>query len=106
MGVRFQFPVDANGAMTSDGLRTFEYDESKRLSKVKILQDGEAASVAYLHNALGQRVFKSQPQMLFARQAWDLKWRPHHSGTFQQSNNAINNIKKKMQAAGCDCAGL
>jgi RHS repeat-associated protein len=33
------------------------------MSKVKILKDGEAAKVSYLHNALGQRVFKSEPQM-------------------------------------------
>jgi RHS repeat-associated protein len=56
------YSIDANGAMTSDGLRTFEYDESRRLAKVKIVKDGEAAAVEYLHNALGQRVFKSEPQ--------------------------------------------
>jgi RHS repeat-associated protein len=56
------YAVHANGALTSDGLRTFEYDASRRLSKVRILKDGEAASVHYLHNALGQRVFKSDPQ--------------------------------------------
>ena len=56
------YSIDANGAMTSDGLRTFEYDESRRLAKVKIVKDGEAATVEYLHNALGQRVFKSEPQ--------------------------------------------
>jgi RHS repeat-associated protein len=54
------YSLDANGAMTSDGLRTFEYDASGRLSKVKILKDGEAAKLSYLHNALGQRVFKSE----------------------------------------------
>lgn len=59
---RVSYSVDANGAMTSDGLRDFEYDESRRLAKVKVLKDGEAAAVQYLHNALGQRVFKSQPQ--------------------------------------------
>jgi RHS repeat-associated protein len=58
---RVSYSVDANGAMTSDGLRTFESDESRRLSKVKVMKDGEAAAVDYLHNALGQRVFKSQP---------------------------------------------
>jgi RHS repeat-associated protein len=57
------YALDANGAMTSDGLRTFEYDASGRLSKVKILKDGEAAKITYLHSALGQRVFKSEPQM-------------------------------------------
>lgn len=55
--------LDANGAMTSDGLRTFEYDESRRLAKVKLVKDGEAAAVEYLHNALGQRVFKSEPKI-------------------------------------------
>lgn len=56
------YSLDANGAMTSDGLRTFEYDESRRLAKVKLLRHGEAETVQYLHNAIGQRVFKSEPQ--------------------------------------------
>jgi len=30
------------------------------MAKVRLLKDGEAASVIYLHNALGQRVFKSE----------------------------------------------
>jgi RHS repeat-associated protein len=54
------YTVDSNGSLTSDGLRSFEYDASNRLSKVKLSKDGEAASVKYLHNALGQRVFKSE----------------------------------------------
>jgi YD repeat-containing protein len=56
------YTLDANGALTSDGLRDFEYDEANRLSKVKVFKDGEAAKVRYLHNALGQRVFKSEPE--------------------------------------------
>ena len=56
------YTLDANGALTSDGLRDFEYDEANRLAKVKIFKDGEAAKVRYLHNALGQRVFKSEPE--------------------------------------------
>lgn len=56
------YQVDANGAMTSDGLRDFGYDASGRLAKVSIMKDGEAASITYLHNALGQRVFKSEPR--------------------------------------------
>ncbi len=56
------YSIDANGNLTSDGLRTFEYDESNRLAKVKILKDGEAASIKYLYNALGQQVFKSEPK--------------------------------------------
>ncbi|RYG14866.1 MAG: RHS repeat protein [Burkholderiales bacterium] len=56
------YTVDENGAMTSDGLRTFEYDAAQRLSKVKVLKNGEAASVSYEYNALGQRVFKGEYQ--------------------------------------------
>ena len=64
---RIQYSIDANGAMTSDGLRTFEYDASRRLSKVRMRRDGDAATVSYLHNALGQRVFKSEPQSEHSR---------------------------------------
>lgn len=56
------YALDANGNLTSDGLRTFEYDTANRLAKVKILKDGEAASIKYLTNALGQQVFKSEPK--------------------------------------------
>ncbi|MBX3588702.1 MAG: hypothetical protein KF796_18885 [Ramlibacter sp.] len=56
------YSLDANGALTSDGLRGFEYDEANRLSKISIVKDGEAAKVRYLHNALGQRTFKGEPE--------------------------------------------
>jgi RHS repeat-associated protein len=55
------YSLDANGSMTSDGLRSFDYDASDRLAKVRIIKDGEAASISYLTNALGQRVFKGEP---------------------------------------------
>jgi RHS repeat-associated protein len=55
------YAVDAAGNMTSDGLRTFVYDASNRLSKVEAVKNGDALGVEYLHNALGQRVFKSDP---------------------------------------------
>jgi len=56
------YSVDENGSLTSDGLRTFKYDESRRLVKVRILKSGEAAFVSYLHNAMGHRVFKGEPE--------------------------------------------
>lgn len=56
------YQLDPAGNLTSDGLRTFEYGSDNRLAKLKVLKDGEAASISYLHNALGQRVFKSEPQ--------------------------------------------
>ncbi len=52
------FTLDPAGQHTSDGLREFEYDASGRLSKVRI----DLASQIYKTNALGQRVFKSEPQ--------------------------------------------
>lgn len=54
------YAVDANGSMTHDGRRDFGYDASGRLVEVKLQQGGERARVKYLHNAFGQRVFKSQ----------------------------------------------
>ena len=57
------YSLDANGNLTSDGLRTFEYDAANRLSKVQVSQSAEASKITYLHNALGQRVFKSEPQV-------------------------------------------
>ena len=57
------YSLDANGNLTSDGLRIFEYDATNRLSKVQVSQSAEAAKITYLHNTLGQRVFKSEPQV-------------------------------------------
>ncbi len=56
------YTLDAAGNLTSDGLRTFEYDEANRMAKAKVFKDGEEATVRYLHNALGQRVFQGEPQ--------------------------------------------
>ena len=55
------YSLDAAGNLTSDGLRTFDYDEANRISKARIFKDGEAARISYLHNAQGQRVFKGEP---------------------------------------------
>ncbi len=55
------YTLDAAGNLTSDGLRTFDYDEANRLAKARVFKDGEEASVRYLHNALGERVFKGEP---------------------------------------------
>ena len=40
------YSLGANGNLSSDGLRSFDYDESNRLVKIKITKDGEAASVS------------------------------------------------------------
>jgi len=57
------YGLDAAGNLTSDGLRTFSYDASNRLSQVQVGDADEASKVTYLHNAAGQRVFKSEPQV-------------------------------------------
>jgi RHS repeat-associated protein len=56
------YSLDAAGNLTSDGLRTFAYDATNRHSQTTVSKDGEASKITYLHNALGQRVFKSEPQ--------------------------------------------
>jgi RHS repeat-associated protein len=56
------YQLDAAGNLTSDGLRTFAYDATNRHSQTAVSKDGEASKITYLHNALGQRVFKSEPQ--------------------------------------------
>ncbi|MDT7520485.1 RHS repeat-associated core domain-containing protein [Rhodoferax sp. TBRC 17660] len=57
------YGLDAAGNLTSDGLRTFSYDASNRLTQVQVGDADEASKVTYLHNAAGQRVFKSEPQV-------------------------------------------
>jgi RHS repeat-associated protein len=63
--------LDSAGNLISDGLRTFEYDATERLSKVTLgstfvgtdtIAGNELAAHTYLHNAAGQRVFKSEPR--------------------------------------------
>ncbi len=68
---QINYTLDANGNLTSDGLRDFQYDGSDRLSKVILgstfvgtdsIAGNELAQHSYLHNAAGQRVFKSEPK--------------------------------------------
>ena len=56
------YTLDAAGNLTSDGLRSFNMDANGRLAQVRIGLGSEEAATVYLHNALGQRVFKSEPQ--------------------------------------------
>ena len=46
----------------SSSLINSKCSTTNRLSKVRILKDGEAASIKYLTNAQGQQVFKSEPK--------------------------------------------
>jgi len=56
------FSLDAASNLTSDGLRSFDYDEANRMAEARAYRGGEEARIRYLHNALGQRVFASEPE--------------------------------------------
>ena len=53
------YSIDAAGNLTSDGLRSFNMDANGRLAQVRLGLGSEEAATLYLHNAMGQRVFKS-----------------------------------------------
>ena len=61
INAQVRYGLDAAGNFTSDGLRNFVYDGAGRLAQVRIGLGSEEAGTRYLHNALGQRVFKSEP---------------------------------------------
>jgi RHS repeat-associated protein len=58
--VNYQY--DANGAMTSDGLRRYEFDAANRLAAMTVGASDTSPTTRYVHNALGQRLFKTEPQ--------------------------------------------
>ncbi len=55
---------DAAGNLQSDGLHQYHYDSQGRLQSSQTGQGPDAPTTRYAHNALGQRVFKTEP--LFA----------------------------------------
>jgi RHS repeat-associated protein len=60
--INVSYTYDANGAMLSDGLRRYEYDAANRLANVTTGAGVDAPTTRYVHNALGQRLFKTEPQ--------------------------------------------
>jgi RHS repeat-associated protein len=56
------YSYDANGAMLSDGLRRYEFDAANRLANVTTGAGIDAPTTRYVHNALGQRLFKTEAQ--------------------------------------------
>lgn len=58
------YQYNAAGDLLNDGLRSYQYDSQERLEKVTTGTGVDAPSTQYAHNALGQRVFKTEP--LFA----------------------------------------
>jgi RHS repeat-associated protein len=58
--LNYQF--NANGALTSDGLRRYEFDAANRLAAMTTGAVDTSPTTRYVHNALGQRLFKTEPQ--------------------------------------------
>jgi RHS repeat-associated protein len=55
------YQYDANGALLKDGLRSYEYDAANRLADATTGAGIDAPTTRYVHNALGQRLFKTEP---------------------------------------------
>ncbi|MBB1598516.1 hypothetical protein A9977_00520 [Variovorax sp. UMC13] len=55
------YGYNANGDLVSDGLRSFTYDAEGRLAAATTGASDTSPTTRYAHNALGQRVFKTDP---------------------------------------------
>ncbi|QNK66859.1 RHS repeat-associated core domain-containing protein [Variovorax sp. PAMC26660] len=55
------YGYNANGDMVSDGLRSYTYDAEGRLGASTTGATDVSPTTRYAHNALGQRVFKTEP---------------------------------------------
>jgi len=55
------YSYNANGDLTGDGLRSYGYDAEGRLSTATTGATDSSPTTRYAHNALGQRVFKTEP---------------------------------------------
>ncbi|MET3459795.1 RHS repeat-associated protein [Variovorax sp. 1133] len=55
------YGYNANGDLTTDGLRSYTYDAEGRLAAATTGATDVSPTTRYAHNALGQRVFKTEP---------------------------------------------
>jgi RHS repeat-associated protein len=55
------YGYNANGDLVSDGLRSYAYDAEGRLAAATTGATDTSPTTRYAHNALGQRVFKTEP---------------------------------------------
>ena len=63
------YVYDANGALTFDGRNRYAYDVEGRLTSSAPATGEQAPVTRYAHNALGQRVFKTEPQYVQPQQS-------------------------------------
>lgn len=62
VGTSVSYAYNANGDLTSDGLRSYAYNAEGRLSDATTGASDTSPTTRYAYNALGQRVFKTEPQ--------------------------------------------
>jgi len=55
------YGYNANGDLLTDGLRSYTYDAESRLAAATTGATDVSPTTRYAHNALGQRVFKTEP---------------------------------------------
>lgn len=55
------YQYNSAGDLLGDGLTTYRYDSEGRLESASTGQGEDAPTTKYAHNALGQRVFKTEP---------------------------------------------
>ncbi|POA51943.1 hypothetical protein C1884_30390, partial [Pseudomonas sp. GW460-R15] len=55
------YGYNANGDLVTDGLRSYAYDAEGRLAAATTGATDISPTTRYAHNALGQRVFKTEP---------------------------------------------
>jgi RHS repeat-associated protein len=63
------YSLDTQGQLLSDGLRNYGYDAQGRLSDITTTTNTGSTTTRYAHNALGQRIFKTEPQYSTAKAA-------------------------------------
>jgi RHS repeat-associated protein len=63
------YTLDTQGQLLSDGLRNYGYDAQGRLSDITTTTNTGTTTTRYAHNALGQRIFKTEPQYSTAKAA-------------------------------------
>jgi RHS repeat-associated protein len=72
------YQYNSAGDLLSDGLTSYHYDSEGRLDSASTGEGEDAPTTKYAHNALGQRVFKTEPL--------------YSSAAKQGSNKNLNNL--------------
>ena len=89
-------------ALLTDGLRRYEYDAANRLANVTTGAGVDAPTTRYVHNALGQRLFKTEPQFAPVNSASN----PADPGVMQTLLNFFSNLWGSSTPTGTATATL